>query len=195
MERVWGCVPEVCGLVLSMRLTFLFVSAAVVTASSVAPAAAQSSATIEQVGSQNLAELAQGLAAGGPNDARIVQVGAGHVARLDQRGGGTADVVQDGAGHLLAGLTGGVPDPLAAALSLDGSELRLRQYGDGNRVFAEQRDGALAEVLQSGSGNLLVLAQSGGPGNQAFVDQAGGGVAHVTQTGAGNVARITQSDF
>lgn len=180
-----------------MRPSLPLVLAALAVSALAAPAAAQSAATIEQVGSQNLAVLTQSLSAAGPNDARIVQVGAGgHVARLDQRGGGTADVVQDGAGHLLAGLTGGVADPLAAAVSFGGSGLVLRQSGgDGSRAFVDQRDGAFAEIVQAGRGNLAVLAQSGGPGNRAFVDQAGGGVAHVTQAGADNLARISQSGF
>ena len=149
-----------------------------------ASASAQSSAAIEQVGSQNLAVLTQGVSAGGPGDARIVQAGAGrHVARLDQRGG-TATVEQDGEGHLLAGFSGGLPDPSASALSLDRSELVLRQAGGvGNQAFVEQFGGAFAEILQLGSDNLVSLRQSGG------------GVVQITQTGADNAARITQTGF
>lgn len=158
-------------------------------------AAAQSSAYVEQVGDGNLALVEQALARPGQNDVRVVQVGAGgHVSRLDQGGGGTADVRQDGSGHLLAGLTGGAADPDAFALSLDGSRLVLRQVGgEGSRAFVEQRDGALAEIAQFGSDNLAVVVQAGGAGNRAFVDQAGGHSAFVTQNGFGNVARVNQT--
>ncbi len=161
------------------------------------PAAAQSSAYVEQAGAMNTAVLTQTASAVGPNDARIEQVGQGsHVARLDQRGGGTAEVEQDGLGHRLAGLTGGVADLDATALSFDGSELVLRQVGGQNsQAFVEQRDGAFAEILQFGSDNLAVLSQAGGQGNQAFINQAGGDAAYVTQNGANNTARITQIGF
>ncbi len=174
--------PLACDPALSMRhllplLPLLLVLLAV-------SASAQSVATVEQVGSQNLAVLAQSASAGGLNDARIVQVGAGrHVARLDQRGGSTASVEQDGEGHRLAGFAGGAPDPAAAARSFDGSGLVLRQGGVGNQAFVEQHGGAFAEVLQSGSGNVAALRQSGG------------GLARIAQTGVDNVARVTQIGF
>ena len=158
-------------------------------------ASAQSSAYVEQVGDGNLALVEQALTRPGQNDVRVVQVGAGgHVSRLDQDGGGTADVRQDGAGHLLAGLTGGAADPGALALSLDGSDLVLRQVGgQGSRAFVEQRDGAYAEIAQFGSDNLAVLLQEGGVNNEAFITQTSGAVAHVTQLGTNNVARVNQT--
>lgn len=172
-----------------MRLPLSFFVAALAV-----PASAQSSAYVEQVGVQNLAALTQSAPAGGPNDARIVQVGQGdHVARLEQRGGSTADVTQDGLGHRLAGFTLGAADPDAFALQFDGSELVLRQVGQNSRAFVEQRDGAFAEILQSGDDNLAYLLQRGGAGNRAYIDQAGGSLARVTQDGADNFARITQT--
>ena len=149
----------------------------------VAPAAAQSSAVVQQVGLQNLAEVGQDGGVDGPSQAQIRQIGAGgHVARLDQSGG-TADVLQDGSGHVLAGLSGGLTDPTSAAVSADGSELVVRQEGLGHRAFVDQRDGSFARVTQAGQDNLVVLSQSGGA------------VARVSQDGTGNVARVTQSDF
>ncbi|WP_412069402.1 hypothetical protein [Rubrivirga sp. IMCC43871] len=156
---------------------------------------AQSSAYVEQVGVENLAELTQSVPSGGLNDAWIVQTGqGGHVARLEQRGGSTATVTQDGFGHRLAGFTLGEADPNAFALSFDGSELVLRQVaGVNSQAFVEQRDGAFAEILQSGSDNLAYLRQGGGAGNQAYIDQAGGSLARITQDGTGNFARVTQT--
>lgn len=168
-----------------MRLPLSFFVAALAV-----PVAAQSTAYVEQVGVQNLAELTQSGPTGGLNEASIVQAGGSHVARLDQRGGGFAEVVQDGTGHRLAGLTD------AFALSFDGSSLILRQIGGQNsQAFVEQHDGAFAKILQFGSNNVAFLSQAGGGGNQAYIDQTGGGLALVTQSGADNVARVTQSGF
>lgn len=156
------------------------------------PASAQSSAYIEQVGSSSVAEVTQQTLA---NEVHIAQTGIGeHVARLDQRGGSTATVEQEGLGHRLAGFSLGIADPNAFAMSFDGSQLVLRQIGGENsQAFVDQRDGAFAEILQFGSDNSAYVLQSGGLGNQAFIDQADGGVAQITQAGTNNIARITQT--
>ena len=160
-----------------MRLALSLLTLAVTPA-----AAAQSSAYVEQVGDANAAVIEQALAGVGENDVRIRQAD-----------GSTADVRQEGAGHLVAGLTGGFADPEAYALSLDGSDLVVRQVGGQNsRAFVDQRDGAFAEILQSGSDNLAVVLQEGGA-NQAYIDQAGGHTAFVTQNGINNVARVNQT--
>ena len=157
------------------------------------PAGAQG-VYLEQIGTLNQAEVVQSAAALAVTEVRVTQVGAGHVALVDQRRDGSVDAVQDGVANVLAGWSLGAGDPSAFALVADGSELVLRQDGSDNRAFVEQREGAFAEVLQLGVGNTALLFQSGGLGNQAFIDQTGGAWARVTQTGAGNLARITQTD-
>lgn len=175
-----------------MRLyTFLFLSLFETAAF------AQSSAYVEQVGFQNDTQLLQSASASVLNEARIRQVGVGeHTAHLDQTGGSTADVAQEGQAHRLAGFAGGVADLSTFALQFDGSQLVLRQVGGQNsQAFVEQRDGAFAEIVQSGSDNVALVMQWGGLGNQAYLNQAAGGFAAVTQMGSGNIARITQSSF
>ncbi len=124
-----------------MRLSFLFLLAA-----TAAPLAAQSDAFVEQAGSDNVVELAQ-FSNALVTDARVIQVGTGHVARVDQQRGGLVDVEQRRRRQRAWRAGDGFGDASSTALVADGSTLMLRQDGTSNRAFVEQLDGGFAEII------------------------------------------------
>lgn len=120
-------------------------------------------ATIEQVGTLNLATVAQTASsvvlaqAGSSNEARIQQVGlGGHTVALRQDGGSLADVVQTGDGNALVG-----PDGLASdATQTERSLLLLTQSGTENVALVHQSAGAYADLTQIGTGNAITAIQT-----------------------------------
>lgn len=138
-------------------------------------------ATVDQVGSSHSATVTQ---TGGPgNDAAITQAGDHGMIVLDQVGAGNEAILNS--------LPGG------------------GYVGSANYILLVQSGGAMAEVNQMGSenvvwglnpgdqarsmdGSLLTVTQAGF-GNTLFLDQQNGSVAAVVQTGIGNTATIIQS--
>ena len=124
------------------------------------PAAAQSVASVEQVGALNRADLLQSAR----SEAMVSQLGAGgHIVRLEQHGDAYADILQQGGGNVLGGFDAlGNPDVLAAALSIDASRLVLSQIGNGNHAFVQQDAGAIAHIIQDGTTNRVLIRQGSG---------------------------------
>jgi len=124
---------------------------------------ATSVATIEQVGTLNLATVAQTASsvtlaqAGASNEAQIEQVGLGsHTVALRQDGGSLASVLQMGEGNALVGMDGLASD----AIQEEGSVLLLLQNGTENVALVHQSTGAYANLTQIGSGNTITAMQT-----------------------------------
>lgn len=124
--------------------------------------AQSSEAFLEQVGTLNVASIAQ-FAAQNDAYASLKQVGEANQAWIEQTNGSTAYIEQRGNGNLLAGLDAlrGLDGSLATALQFDSSHLVLSQFGTDNRVFLEQAAGSHAEITQRGSNNTVTLIQGG----------------------------------
>ena len=120
-------------------------------------------ATIEQVGTLNLATIAQTASsvtlaqAGASNKAQIEQVGSGnHRVTLRQNGGSLATALQMGEGNALDGLDGRG----STAIQREGSLLFLLQDGSENVARVHQSAGAYADLTQIGTGNTITAMQT-----------------------------------
>ncbi len=127
--------------------------------------AQSSEAFLQQVGQGNVATVTQMaseaflLQNGIGNEVTLDQVGGGHLVRLDQYGGSTAEITQTGLDNRLLGLDG-LLDPESVALQ-DASRLVLQQHGEGNLVLLQQAAGSYAHITQNGAGNTATIIQSG----------------------------------
>ena len=143
-----------------LLLTFCALGGAA-SAQSVSPL--PTTATIEQVGTLNVATVAQMASSvtlaqvGASNEATIEQVGQGqHTIALRQGGGSVATIFQSGEGNALRGLDGLASD----AIQQEGSLLFLTQTGADNAALVHQTGGAYASLTQTGSGNTITAMQT-----------------------------------
>ncbi|MEO1219868.1 MAG: Curlin associated protein, partial [Pseudomonadota bacterium] len=170
----------------------------IVALSASAPALAQSSSDVDQLGDGNSATVAQT----GSNTSEIDQVADDALADVTQSGSGNfSDIDQnDNAADANDGGTIGVPDfdPDATVVQ-DGTN-------NSSTITQDIADGSFnqtASVDQSGAGNMSIIDQnSDGPGYtgglRATVDQNGASISDIVQTGTNGGknmrATVTQTD-
>ncbi len=186
----------------------------------VATANAQSSATTNQSGSGNNAQVTQANS----STASVTQNGreadtppdgfVGNDVHINQAAS-TATIGQDGEENVV----GGIPlSPRSEFVQTDGSDLKVSQVGARNVTLGSQAGGSTADIVQNtsanlyGEGNAVELTQTDGAnvrvyqnfngrdggfygGAEAYINQSGGSLndADVYQTGDGNRVDVTQS--
>ena len=120
-------------------------------------AAQSSEAILQQAGTLNVASITQFTSI-----ASLKQIGTGNMARIDQAGGSTAQLFQNGTGNRLAGIVAesGLGDLMRHASQIESSTLLLSQIGMDNLAFVRQASGSYASITQSGFGNSVTLIQN-----------------------------------
>lgn len=144
------------------------------------------SAFVEQIGEDNLAEIAQTQFEGAAFGTSLLP--REFLTRLSGAAGGRGAVVaQIGSGNTAS-----------IRQSADRSQGEIGQFGDGNLATVLQHPlsagdfGNRAGVYQDGSDNAALVAQDGA-GNFAALSQTGDGLSgEIRQTNADNSARLTQ---
>ncbi len=122
---------------------------------SLAPAFAQSEATITQVGDRNTVSLMQWAAGQALGSRAVISQSGGNLNEvyLTQTGRAEAEIFQTGTDNGLFGVTD------LFARSADGATLFLSQTGTGNLAFVDQAAGAYAEIIQNGINNTATIIQ------------------------------------
>lgn len=140
---------------------------------------------VSQVGNANAVDARQGSS---DSDARIVQDGSENSAELDQGVAGNhfADVTQRGDRNSLVAAQNGNGQAALFLSQLGDENSAVTAQSDGGDVFSA------ATVLQSGNSNSLILQQDGSD-NQARLTQNGdGNTMSATQLNSGNRLEWTQ---
>lgn len=112
--------------------------------------AAGNHVTLDQTDGGNTATILQAPLPGVGSDDNVVL--------LVQDGGGSAEIVQEGAYNRVAGPGDGFLGAVDGS-SLDGSALVVYQSGQNNALYLDQQNGATALVYQSGTGNVATVVQ------------------------------------
>lgn len=167
------------------------------------------SASVTQANDDNVARISQGFIYEDAaynfshpvyntknNSASISQSGDGNTAKLFQLGDGNSfSLSQTGGGNTLGLAVGGLLEArdgyfeqdgdanIFVGSQADGATLKntSRQTGDGNYIYMSQEDLDVAEIVQDGDLNTVLLTQGGGGQN-----------ATIMQTGNSNTATVTQ---
>lgn len=157
-------------------------------------------ATLNQAGNNNLANINMFRNGPGPTDAALTQNGDGHTAFLTINDSARVSTTVDQSGNGNSASAG--------QLAVQDGSITVTQQSAGNAAYVGQHDGSLmaATVSMTGNNNIAVLDQSGtmvvaytsqtGDDNSLSITQVGTGAldsASIVQATNGNTADISQN--